>query len=113
MVTSGSFSSILSTPQVVSVSHREPKLSPKEKGLSLYLGRQQSGSEKPDKEHNSPVFTPTTALLWGSRGESTNIVKQVQLRAGGFCTHWGFLLDHLHLRQHRVGDGAVERQSWA
>lgn len=39
-VTSGSFSSILSIPQAVSVSQREPKLSPKEKGLSLYLGRQ-------------------------------------------------------------------------
>lgn len=50
MVTSGSFSSILSTPQVASVSQREPKLSPKENGLSLYLGRQQSGSEKPDEE---------------------------------------------------------------
>lgn len=38
MVTSGSFSSILSTPQVVSESQWEPKLSPREKGLSLYLG---------------------------------------------------------------------------
>lgn len=40
MVTSGSFSSILSTPQAASVSQRELKLSPKEKGLSLYLVRQ-------------------------------------------------------------------------
>lgn len=45
MVTSGSFSSILSMPQVASVSQREAKLSPKEKGLSLYLGRQESDSE--------------------------------------------------------------------
>ena len=78
-VTSGSFSSILSIPQAASVSQREPKLSPKEKGLSLYLGRQYSGSEKLDEEHGSQVCTPTIALLWGSRGESTNIVKQVQL----------------------------------
>lgn len=107
MVTSGSFSSIRSIPQAASVSHRELKLSPKEKGLSLYLVSQKSGLEKFDEEHGGQVCTPTTALLRGSRGESTNIIKQVELRAGGFCTHGRFLFDHLHLRQHRVRDGAV------
>lgn len=108
MVTSGSFSSIRSIPQVASVSQREPKLSPKEKGLSLYLVRQHRSLENLDEEHGGQVCTPTTALLWGSRGESTNVIKQVELRAGGLRAHRGFLLDHLHLRQHRVRHGAVE-----
>ena len=38
MVTSGSFSSTLSIPQAASESQREPKVSHKVKGLSLYFG---------------------------------------------------------------------------
>ncbi|EDL79526.1 rCG26299 [Rattus norvegicus] len=79
MVTSGSFSSTLSIPQAASESQREPKVSPKEKGLSLYLGRYQNSSEKPVKEQNSQVYAPATALLWGSRSKCSNIIKQVKL----------------------------------
>lgn len=65
MVTSGSFSSILSIPQEASVSQREPKLSPKEKGLSLYLGRQYTGSEKLDEERGSQSVHPNNNLTLG------------------------------------------------
>lgn len=78
MVTSGSFSSTLSIPQVASESQREPKDS-KENGLSLYLARQQRGSKQPEEKYGGQVSAPAAALLWGPRGESSNIIKQVQL----------------------------------
>lgn len=65
MVTSGSFSSNRSIPQVASVSQREPKLSPKEKGLSLYLVRQHRSLENLDEEHGGQVCTPNNSLTLG------------------------------------------------
>lgn len=68
MVTSGSFSSILSTPQVVSESQWELKLSPKENGLSLYLGRQKRGSEGlrvADEEGSGKSGTQTQPYFGG------------------------------------------------
>jgi hypothetical protein len=66
MVTSGSFSSTLSIPQAASESQREPKVSPKEKGLSLYLGRWQSKQLRETCEGTKqPSLCPRNSLTLG------------------------------------------------
>lgn len=113
MVTSLSLGSSFSRAQEEnddppSLSHRDPKLSPDVNGLSLYLRSQWMIQIRQMHTHTQTLST--TNILWRSRGKA-RLIKHVQLRArGGFGSHRGLLLDHLHLRHHGMRHGTTENQ---
>lgn len=49
-------------------------------------------------------------LLGWSGCETSSVFKQIQLGPRGLCSHWCFLLYHLHLGKDRVRDGTRRKK---
>ena len=122
MVTSLSFGSSFSRAQeevkeeAVSESHREANESPAVKGLSLYLrqGTQQFITLACElvSEYllSLNIYSGFSGVLGRSRGEPW-LIKHVKLGTWrGLCSNRGLLLDHLHVRHHRMGHRAGQHK---